>query len=344
MVKIWKWIFIVILLTIVGLGVWAYVNGLTLGSLLQDAVSTPGPLRVALEGRLGNLTREGILNETNKHRAEHNVIPLKGNAVLDRAAAKKLEDMFAKQYFDHVSPTGAGPADVVEGVGYKYIRVGENLALGNFPDDATLVQAWMDSPGHRANILSDNFTELGVAARRGQFEGKETWLAVQSFALPASACPTPGGSIRESYDQKRTTADSLATQLEKDRAAIDALENEIEKLVAQANTLAQRGNEKIAQGNAKMEEGNQVYQETGSKEQAQPHWDEGERLQAEGEALRQQAKALYDQAAAKNDELNQRKQTFNANVAKWETLRGEVRSLADQLNRLIRSFNRCLEG
>src|SRR6185369_15716694 len=114
---------------------------------------------------------------------------LKENALLDKAAKKKLDDMFAQQYFEHINPQGKGPSDLAKSVGYDYIAIGENLALGNFKNDAELVQAWMDSPGHRANILNKQYTEIGVAVGQGTYEGKKTWLAVQEFGRPTSSCP-----------------------------------------------------------------------------------------------------------------------------------------------------------
>jgi len=75
--------------------------------------------------------------------------------------------MFVQQYFDHVAPGGKGPSDLMDDIGYEYIMVAENLALGNYIDDIVLVQAWMDSPGHWANILDNKVIEMGVAVVRG---------------------------------------------------------------------------------------------------------------------------------------------------------------------------------
>ncbi|MDP3997281.1 MAG: CAP domain-containing protein, partial [bacterium] len=153
----------------------------------QKEILAPPPLRLPFSENAGQLTSAGILRATNLHRGENNVAALTANTVLDKAAQAKLADMFAKQYFEHVSPDGAGPGDVVENAGYQFIRVGENLALGNFADDTELVQAWMDSPGHRANILYSGFSQIGIATTRGTYEGQQVWIAVQEFGLPLSA-------------------------------------------------------------------------------------------------------------------------------------------------------------
>ena len=79
-----------------------------------------------------SLTISGILAQTNKERAAKKLGTLKLNTNLNSSAQKKLEDMFANQYFEHVSPAGVDVTDLVRKAGYEYIVVGENLALGNF--------------------------------------------------------------------------------------------------------------------------------------------------------------------------------------------------------------------
>lgn len=190
-------------------------------------ITTPGPLRVTLPKKLGSLTITGIIAETNQRRIADKAPSLIHNPTLDQAAQKKADDILARQYFDHIAPDGIGPADLVEGVGYAYLRVGENLALGAFPDDATLVQAWMDSPGHRANILSARFSEIGVGLSRGRFEGDDVWIAVQTFAAPAASCPTPGPTAKTNIETKRAELEQVATELEQEQAALVALADRI---------------------------------------------------------------------------------------------------------------------
>ena len=84
---------------------------------------------------------------------------------------------------------GEGVGDLGDEVGYEYILIGENLAMGNFKDDASLMGAWEASAGHRANILNIHYTEIGVAVGKGKFEGKDIWMAVQHFGEPRSICP-----------------------------------------------------------------------------------------------------------------------------------------------------------
>ncbi|OHA02458.1 MAG: hypothetical protein A3J58_02740 [Candidatus Sungbacteria bacterium RIFCSPHIGHO2_02_FULL_52_23] len=135
------------------------------------------------------------------------------NAKLTRAAEAKVDDMFNRQYFEHESPTGVGPGDLADNVGYEYLMIGENLALGNYEDDKALVEAWMNSPGHRANILRPHYTEIGVAVKRGLYEGRTVWLAVQEFGRPQSDCPSPSESLNVEIEADKNRLDELSKQL-----------------------------------------------------------------------------------------------------------------------------------
>lgn len=160
---------------------------------LKGKVDIPGALRVVNDLLSSNikLSSGSVIEITNKYRKENGNLPsLVENQRLDLSAEKKLQDMFDIQYFEHTSPTGVGVADLGGEVGYEYILIGENLALGNFKNDTALVDAWMASPGHRANILNKNYTEIGVAVGKGKFEGRDTWMAVQHFGTPTSICPS----------------------------------------------------------------------------------------------------------------------------------------------------------
>lgn len=160
---------------------------------LAQSIETPGPFR-ALDTFIAgqtNLNSDAVIRFTNEERASVASLPsLKENTALNLSAQKKLEDMFKGQYFEHVSPSGVGVSDLGKSVGYEYIIMGENLALGNFKDDRALVEAWMTSPGHRANILHSHYSEIGVAVGKGIFEGRTVWMAVQHFGLPKDACPS----------------------------------------------------------------------------------------------------------------------------------------------------------
>ncbi|MCX6739004.1 MAG: CAP domain-containing protein [Candidatus Parcubacteria bacterium] len=182
--------------------------------LVQVKQSTPGPL-VSFAGSTepkGILQSAEVVKWTNYQREQNGVLPLKRNSQLDTAAIIKVHDMFEKQYFEHVSPAGKDAASLVTGTGYSYLWVGENLALGIFENEKDLVDAWMGSPGHRANILNGHYEEIGVAVDEGQFNGKHVWLAVQEFGKPSSSCPFPEPALKLEISQNQTTIASSTAQ------------------------------------------------------------------------------------------------------------------------------------
>lgn len=114
-------------------------------------------------------------------RSENGLDKLKENPLLNAIAEERARDMFEKQYFAHDSPTGEGDADVAQRVGYRYKKIGENIAKGWYLNDKKLVDGWMQSPGHRKNILYSEYDEIGVAVVKGRFEGDEVIIGVQIF-------------------------------------------------------------------------------------------------------------------------------------------------------------------
>ncbi len=181
-------------------------------SEIKKQIFTPGPLKSGGEQGF-TLTRAGTINNTNLERKKQGLPELKENFLLDKAAQAKLKDMFQGQYFEHISPGGLGPSDFVKTAGYEYLAVGENLALGNYKGDADLVLAWMNSPGHKANILNTQFKEIGVAVGKGVYEGKETWLAVQEFGRPLSDCPSVNSETKTKIDSYRAELNILEQQI-----------------------------------------------------------------------------------------------------------------------------------
>ncbi len=177
-------------------------------------IALPPPLRGSVESKITTLSHSGVFFWTNEQRKINGLAALESNAVLDKAAEAKLSDMFKYQYFAHVSPAGRGVGDWVEDQQYEFITIGENLALGNYKDDKALVQAWMDSPGHRANILNVKYREIGIAAGRGTYEGEQIWLAVQIFGLPLTACPFTGKELRSEIEKQKIELDTWGTALD----------------------------------------------------------------------------------------------------------------------------------
>ncbi len=130
-----------------------------------------------------------IIDLTNKKRAENGLSSLSQNQQLNEAAAGKAADMLANDYWAHNSPTGKTPWVFISAAGYKYVFAGENLAR-DFGDATSVVNAWMDSPSHRSNLLDKNFKDIGVAVASGKLGGHEGTLVVQMFGSSISQVPS----------------------------------------------------------------------------------------------------------------------------------------------------------
>lgn len=109
---------------------------------------------------------EQVVQLVNQERAKYGLKPLKSNWELARVARYKSQDMINKRYFDHNSPTYGSPFDMMKSFGITYRTAGENIAAGQ-KTPQEVVTAWMNSEGHRKNILSANFTEIGVGYAQG---------------------------------------------------------------------------------------------------------------------------------------------------------------------------------
>ena len=214
---------------------------------IKKEISAPLPLRLEKQSAISSLTSKGVISWTNRQRKIDGLPPLSENARLNAAASAKVVDMFKCQYFAHVSPEGKDAAFLVEKAGYEFIAVGENLALGNFENDDILVEAWMNSPGHRANILGKSFLEIGVAVGKGKFEGEDTWLAVQEFARPLSICPQPDQNLKIGIELSEKRLDELV-------AAVNILKVEIENQKPKGRGEIEEYNRKVGEYNSLAKE------------------------------------------------------------------------------------------
>lgn len=102
-----------------------------------------------------------VIRLVNEIRAENGLKPLTANWELPRIARYKSEDMSDNRYFSHTSPTYGTPFQMIRDFGLSYRSAGENIAYGQ-RTPAAVVNAWMDSSGHRANILNASYTQIGV--------------------------------------------------------------------------------------------------------------------------------------------------------------------------------------
>lgn len=202
------------------------------------------PLHVIKESVKTNssiLTVPGIVSWTNFFRQTNGVPAVKENLVLNAVALSKLEDMLNRQYFEHTSPNGEGAGDIAKKFGYEFVLIGENLAMGDFVNDEDVVTAWMNSPGHRANILKQAYLEMGVATKKGFFNGKEVWMSVQTFATPLSFCQKPNDEVLLKIEENKIQLKSNKEHLDILHEMIEEKKyqtrEEYEKLVTEYNSL-----------------------------------------------------------------------------------------------------------
>jgi uncharacterized protein YkwD len=223
----------------------------TLIESIKREISNSGKLISEATQRGADLSSDGIFSFTNEERHLLGLTPFFSSVSLNQVANRRLNDMFEEGYFEHVSPSGKSAVSEAEVVGYEYISIGENIALGNFAGDEALVEAWMNSPGHRANIVSEKFTILGVATRKGMFEGRETWIAVQIFARPLSDCPSVDSSLRQTIEGLNIRIKGNHQELDIRKDELDELErnpsarDEYERKVEEYNTLVGETNRMV---------------------------------------------------------------------------------------------------
>lgn len=190
---------------------------LSFAVLLEMLVLTDGFLFLRQAGNMASVLPGVVASLTNQERSDNKLGTLTENPVLAEAANLKAKDMAEKGYFSHTGPDGALPWKWLEQVGYTYEYAGENLAV-NFVDSDEVVEAWMNSPTHKANILKQNFTEIGVGMAKGEYKGEETIFVVQFFGKP-SAVPlktgTPSGAnTAVAPDTLMTTGEVLGISTE----------------------------------------------------------------------------------------------------------------------------------
>lgn len=127
--------------------------------ITAQKAAKPAPTIQSLEAEVVRLV--------NVQRSKKGLQKLKSNWEIARVARYKSQDMINKKYFSHISPTFGSPFKMMESFGIRFSAAGENIAYGqNSP--AAVMNAWMNSPGHRANILSATYTNIGVGLAKSK--------------------------------------------------------------------------------------------------------------------------------------------------------------------------------
>jgi hypothetical protein len=143
--------------------------------LLPDTAFVIPEVIVAEQGR--------VIELTNEVRAREGVAPLVYEEKLALSSLYKADDMAELNYFDHVGPDGRRLRDFLRDVGYTYSVAGENLAVG-FSSPEAMVQAWVESPTHFANLIDTDFDQIGVGGSVGVYGGFPAIYIVQHFGKP----------------------------------------------------------------------------------------------------------------------------------------------------------------
>ncbi|MCB9834632.1 hypothetical protein H6792_01200 [Candidatus Nomurabacteria bacterium] len=143
-------------------------------------------------GYATNIDTSTLNSLSNAQRTANGLPALAYNQTLANSAYQKALDMINNNYWAHVSPSGVSPWYWFGAAGYSYTSAGENLAK-DFNTSSGVVNAWMASPTHRANVLGSNFTEVGYAVVNGTLQGQQTTLVVAHYATPV-AITTPAAS------------------------------------------------------------------------------------------------------------------------------------------------------
>ncbi|MGE5041842.1 MAG: CAP domain-containing protein [Candidatus Levyibacteriota bacterium] len=141
-------------------------------------VSNPSVLGISF-----SITTDELLQDTNVAREENGLTDLKLNPELNAAAKAKADYMFSHNFWAHFAPDGTSPWYFIKNSGYEYLYAGENLAKG-FTSSKDIVSAWMNSPSHRENLLSNKYKDIGFAVVEGNLLGEDTVLVVQMFGTP----------------------------------------------------------------------------------------------------------------------------------------------------------------
>lgn len=109
-----------------------------------------------------------VIKLVNAERQKRGIAPLKSNWQLSRVARYKSQDMRDKKYFSHTSPTFGSPFVMIRNFGISFTTAGENIAMGQ-RNAEQVMNSWMNSAGHRSNILNPNFSEIGVGYTSGYY-------------------------------------------------------------------------------------------------------------------------------------------------------------------------------
>jgi hypothetical protein len=133
----------------------------------------------------------------------------------------------------------------------KIIKIGENLAMGDFSTSAEVVTAWMKSPAHRRNILDPLYSEIGVSVNKGSMNNRQTTILIQHFGDPRGNCPAIDTATKRAIDTLRAKITSLQVTINTEQNKVtnssSALDPQFNTIIDDYNALVKGYNESIKQ-------------------------------------------------------------------------------------------------
>lgn len=192
-----------------------------------------------------SLTSANIVWFTNYYRTEKGLKPLAINTKLTRSSGSKATDMLDNQYFEHIRP---GPDKVgfdkfIDDEHYSFVKIGENLAMGDFSTSYEVVKAWMNSPAHKRNILDPQYSEIGVSISYGAMNGQEVGIMVQHFGNPRKNCPSLDSTLKEEISSLRQKVSLVQQEISLKQTSLSSHESSIteyNQLVENYNILVKQ--------------------------------------------------------------------------------------------------------
>lgn len=173
-----------------------------------------------------DISHSVLIELTNEERQSLGLNFLEENALLNKAAQLKAQDIITYDYFSHQSPTGITSWYWFKKAGYNYQVAGENLGIG-FLDSEEIYQAWDDSPSHRANLINPKYQDIGIAVLKADFEGNETTVVVQLFGSPIKIEPVKTEQEPEEEIEEEEEEITEIAQETKEETKEEKLEEEI---------------------------------------------------------------------------------------------------------------------
>lgn len=178
------------------------------------------------------INAENIIELTNKTREKADASPLTANQLLTKAAYEKARDLIKYQTFSHTLGDKKFSTWIKDS-GYEYSFVGENLAI-DFATSEGVVEAWLESPTHKKNLLNNKFTEIGVAVIEGSFQGKNSILVVQIFGTPLNQAEPKNLMLAELKNSDNNLSEfniqeeNLMTNVKGDSTSTSLLSSDVE--------------------------------------------------------------------------------------------------------------------